>query len=132
MGWGEAAIVGVRVLVGVGVGADVGVGVGIEAGVGETEALASFVVTSIGVGVAGSSEPQAVTTATVNTISAVTQLPTQGFTIRPLPFTTHSLTLLFPLKRWSGKKVPGLADSEYRSDLPSTFLSLSMLVLQGL
>ena len=130
MGWGEAAIVGVRVLVGVGVGADVGVGVGIEAGVGEIEVLASFVVTSIGV--AGSSEPQAVTTATVNTISAVTQLPTQGFTIRPLPFTTHSLTLLFPLKRWSGKKVPGLADSEYRSDLPSTFLSLSMLVLQGL
>ena len=90
MGWGEAAIVGVRVLVGVGVGADVGIGVGIEAGVGETEDLASVVVTSIGVGVAGSSEPQAVTTATANTISAATHLPIRQFTIRPLPLITHS------------------------------------------
>ena len=90
MGWGEAAIVGVGVLVGVGVGADVGVRVGAEAGVGETDALTSGVVTSIGVGVAGSSEPQAVTAAMANTISAATHLPIRQFTIRPLPLITHS------------------------------------------
>ena len=91
MGWGEAAIVGVGVLVGVGVGADVGVRVGAEAGVGETDALTSGVAASVALAVGSDSpEPQAVTAATANTISAVTQLPTQGFTIRPLPLITHS------------------------------------------